>query len=246
MLRRKRAWHEPERGGWPKAIRGLLVAAVGIGVPLGIWIWISSALTPRPEEQPPPPTLGRAEVTAPAGELEGAWTLDPASSWVGYRIEELIPRLDEHFEVVGRTDLVAGRLVLDDTTVEEGWVEADLRGLESDIERRDRAIQRRFLESLEHPDARFALTEPVSLLGAPEPGEPATLAVTGELTLRETTIAVRPLLRVRWDGDRIRVVGTLPVELADYGIRNPVLPGFRIVEEQGVIEVDLTFVPERP
>jgi polyisoprenoid-binding protein YceI len=244
VFARRRAWHEPEPRGWHRALRGLLTAAIGIGVPVVVFVWIWSAVAPRPAEQPPPPSIAHATVPEPDRGPEGVGVVDGDASWVGYRIEELVPRLGEHFEVVGRTTTVSGRLTLDGSTVVDALVQANVRDLESDNDRRDRALQRRFLESLEYPDARFAIVEPIPLLGIPEAGEPTTVAVTGELTVRETTRVVRPLLRVRWDGDRIRTVGTVPIELADYGVRNPVLPGFRIVEESGVIELDLTFVRE--
>ena len=157
MFRRRRPWHQPETGGWRKAFRGLLVAGVGVGVPIAVWIWISSAVTPRPEEQPPPPALGRADVPAPERELEGAWVLDPDSSWVGYRIEERIPRLGELFEVVGRTDRVAGRLVLDDTTIDEGWVEADLRAFAGDKSAKARKVGELVAELAAEPLPRLEL-----------------------------------------------------------------------------------------
>jgi polyisoprenoid-binding protein YceI len=242
VLRRRRAWHEPAPRGWSRALRGLLVAAVGISVPVVVAVWVTASFAPRPAEPPPPPALGRTGASAGGGDLSGRWTLDAEHSWVGYRIGEYIPRLNDTFEVVGRTDAVSGMLALTDGRIEGAWVEADLRALTSDNERRDRAIQRRFLESAAYPEARFAITEPIALLGTPEPGEPTTVPVTGTLTLREQSAVVRPLLRARWDGgEELRVVGTLPVTLDAHGIRNPVLPGFRTVAEDATIELDLTF-----
>ncbi len=246
MLRRRRSWHDPEPSGWRRALRGLLTAAVGIGIPLALFFVMGPAITPRPGPQPPPPELGRAAVEDPAGELDGSWTLDPEASWVGYRIQEELPRLRDLFDAVGRTDEVAGALEVSGAKVTAGWVEADLFQLESDSERRDRAIQVRYLESEQYPDARFELSERVGLLDTPEPGVPVEVPVVGELTLRETTRTVRPRLRARWDGERIRVVGALDVTLADYDIRAPRLPGFRNVEDEGVIEINLTFRPDAP
>ena len=179
---------------------------MGIGVPIGIVVWGSTLIAPRPGEQPPPPSLEPAPTDAVARDPDGVWVLDPERSWVGYRIEEYLPRLGDHFEVAGRTPAVTGRVVIDGPVLEDALVQADLRELESDIERRDRAIQRRFLESLEHPTARFEVPEPVTLLDVPDPGAPTAVPVPGELTFRDRTQGVQPLLDVRWDGDELRVV----------------------------------------
>lgn len=235
--------YEPERSDRTKVVRGLLTIVIGVGVPLLLFVWIWGNVVPRPDEQPPPPELGRATVAAPTRDLDGSWMLDADASWLGYRAREEIPRLRDTFDAVGRTDAVVGELTLEGTTLTEAWVEADLRELESDSEFRDRAIRPRYLESSTYPRARFHIVEPVPLLGPPEPGEPVRVSVPGELTIRETTRPITPWLRARWDGDAIRVIASITITLEDYGIRAPSIPGFRIVEEDSDIEMDLTFVP---
>jgi polyisoprenoid-binding protein YceI len=239
---KKRAWHEQEPRG-ARALKGVLKALVGIGLPLAVVLAVITANTSKPAEQPPPPRLASAVgVSVDEGAtLDGAWVLD--DGWVGYRILEDLPRLRGKHEAVGRTHVVSGGLQIEGSTLHAGVVEADLDELTSDQEWRDRVLVHRYLETGEHPTASFRLTEPLTLIALPAAGEVVGLTVPGELTLHGVTRPVQAALDVLWTGGRLRMVGGLHVVLADHEIRPPRISGFRLVDPEGDIELDLTFVP---
>lgn len=238
-LFRKRAWHEQDRRG-VRALKGLLKAVVGIGVPFALLVFFITANTAKPPEQPPPPALsGEQEAGAVTTTLDGTWVVT-GDSWVGYRILEDLPRLQGKHEAVGRTPAVDGTIVIDGTEVREASVDADLRELESDREWRERVLRGRYLHTDDHPRATFTLREPLRLLAVPEPGDLVQLTLPGELTLHGVTREVDVPVQARWDGDRLRVVGRFGIELADYDISPPRIYGFRLVDDHGDIEIDLS------
>ncbi len=89
--------------------------------------------------------------------------------------------------------------------------------------------------------------------GAPRHGPPSRTSATaspsssatasGDLTLHGVTRPVDVPVEARWSGTTIEVVGTIPVNFADYDIEAPSVGGFVSVEDEGEIELQLTFVP---
>ena len=161
---------------------------------------------------------------------------------VGYRVRENLAGIDQ--EAAGRTNDVQGTLTVEgDTTISAAEVTAGLQSLESDEDRRDNAIRTRGLETDRFPEATFRLTQPAQLPSSPARGQDLSATVTGELTLHGVTKAVEVPVQARWDGGTIEVVGSIPIAMADYDIDPPNVGGFVSVEDEGEIELRLTFVP---
>ena len=78
-------------------------------------------------------------------------------------------------------------MTINGTTVSDVTVEADLRDLTSDNELPGRASPLRRLESDQFPQAKFVLTEPITLSKAPAAGETITTEGTGDFTLHGVT-----------------------------------------------------------
>ena len=187
-------------------------------------------------------TGGDAAKSGFDGDFEGAWSLVPDASFVGYRVREQLVFLPAPNDAVGRTSAVEGSLEIVGTDVAATSVTADLTQLESDEARRDEAIRTNGLESAVFPTATFELTEPISLEEAPAEGEVVQVEASGELTLHGVTQAITVPLEARWDGGQISVVGSQEIAFADFDITSPSL-GPATVEDHGTIELQLVFRP---
>ena len=122
--------------------------------------------------------------------LEGAYTLDAARSFVGYRVREKLALLPAPNEAVGRTSEVTGSLTVTGLDVNPVEVTADLTTLTSDETFRDERIHSIGLESDAFPEATFTLTSPISFAERPAEGDQVGTDVTGTLTLHGVTNAV--------------------------------------------------------
>jgi polyisoprenoid-binding protein YceI len=194
------------------------------------------ALTPN-EGEP-------AEV--PEGETpEGQWVVRTGDdTFVGYRVRETFAGLSVAQDAVGRTNDVQGDLTVEgESTVTAATVTAGLQALASDEDRRDDAIRGRGLETDTFPESTFVLRGPLELPSPPSAGSDVSVTASGDLTLHGVTRPVDVPLEARWSGTTIEVVGTIAVAFADYDIEPPSVGGFVSVEDEGEIELQLTFVP---
>ena len=195
--------------------------------------------------EPPPPLT--TPLTAPpvtespaapdAPDVEGEWRATPASE-LGYRVTEVLFGVDT--EGVGRTNDITGSLVIQGTTVVATAFEVDMATVESDDSRRDGQFRGRIMTVAEYPTADFVLTEPIELGEIPPPGEQITATATGDLTLRGVTNPVTFDVTAQLQGDRIGVLGTIPVVFADHDIVNPSIAGIT-TEDNGLLEFVLVF-----
>jgi polyisoprenoid-binding protein YceI len=194
------------------------------------------ALTPDEGE----PTDTPADATP-----EGRWVVRTGEdTFVGYRVQETFAGLSVAQDAVGRTNDVQGELTVEgDSSVTAASVTAGLQALESDEDRRDNAIRSRGLETDRFPESTFVLSRPLELPSPPRPGQDVSVTATGDLTLHGVARPVDVPLEARWSGTTIEVVGTIPVAFSDYDIEAPSVGGFVSVEDEGEIELQLTFVP---
>jgi polyisoprenoid-binding protein YceI len=182
-------------------------------------------------------------VAAPSSALNGTWTVKPGNTdnFVGYRVtEKLIANIAES-TATGRTDNVTGKMTIDGTTVKDITVSADLRDLTSDNGGRDGRIRSEGLESDRFPEAKFALTTPITLTAAPTVGQTISTQATGDFTLHGVTKRVTISLQGRFDGTKVQVVGNLPIVLGDYGISAPTAPAVASVDDHAEMELQLFF-----
>lgn len=200
------------------------------------------------------PNLSEGSSTDPGaagGSAEGTWTVDATSgslddgtsTFAGYRIEEELGGVGAN-TAVGRTRDVRGTLVVDGTSITSLSVEVDMTTLASDDDRRDGQLRSRGLETDTYPTAAFELTEPIEFAEEPAQGETVAAEVTGELTVHGVTRVLTVPVEARWTGDRIEVVASLDVALADFDIEPPT--GFLVlsVADQGTIELHLLFAKD--
>jgi polyisoprenoid-binding protein YceI len=227
-----------------RKLRTVLIAAVVVLVAGGAALWWFVLR----DTAPPPPELEALESSGQAvdpGALDGSWTLVvDDESFAGYRIGELFGGDTLRREAVARTKGVEGSLTIEDDQLVEVEATADLTGLESDdptAGRRDRFLQTNALEIEDFPEASFALTEAVDLRPLPADGVLLTLDIQGELTLHGVTRPVEVKVDARWQGDAIEIVGVAAIDLADFDIEVPDIPGLANVDPQGAFEIRLRF-----
>jgi polyisoprenoid-binding protein YceI len=171
-------------------------------------------------------------VAAPVGPVDGTWDA-AAGSVAGFRVR--LTALGTHTDVTGRTDAVAGSLVISGGQV----IRAAFRVGLASITVNGKA-QPQFASSLDtrqYPSATVTLDRPVSLGPAFASGATITVAVTGHLTLRGTSQPVTFAISARRDGTTLQAVGSIPVAFSRWGITQPANYGaFASLASRGTAE----------
>ena len=226
---------------WKWLVVGLVVI-VGLAF-AGWYFFLKTDPEPRAAiKNTPVVTESTAAGEASAG-TDGTWTVKPGnqSNFVGYRVtEKLFANISES-EATGRTDNVTASMTIDGTTVSDVSVTADLRDLQSDNSFRDGRIRSEGLESDEFPEAKFVLSEPITLSKVPEAGETVNTEAKGKFTLHGVTKDVTIQLEGRYDGKQVQVVGSMPIAFDDYGVSAPSAPAVASVDDHGEVELQLFF-----
>lgn len=171
------------------------------------------------------------------GDVSGTWVAT-AESTLGYRVQEILGGVDT--EGVGRTSDVTGSITIEGTTLTAAEFTVQMATIVSDSSRRDGQFNTRIMDTATYPTATFTLTAPVEFGAIPEPGTQITATVTGDLTLRGTTVPVTFDITAEYGGSTIGVFGSIPVVFADYGIPNP-SNAFVTTRDNGLLEFVLVF-----
>ncbi len=233
-----------------------LFAVVAIAV-AGWYFFLKSDPAPRAAIKETPlqtraPTTssgatGAGTTSNPASTLDGTYAVKPGNSnnFVGYRVTEKLVANVVQSTATGRTDNVTGTLTIEGTTVNDVTVTADLRDLTSDQSFRDGRLHSSGIESDRFPQAKFVLTEPITLPKLPAAGETITADATGNFTLHGVTKQVTVPIQARWDGTDVQIVGNLAIVFADYNITAPTAPAVASVDNHGEMEFQLFFEKTR-
>ncbi|MEQ1786311.1 MAG: YceI family protein [Acidimicrobiales bacterium] len=231
----------PEAG----LVRRLVVVILAVVLLCGAGVWWFVLR----DDAPPPAALG--DCASPAASdapdtPDGRWSLEPdperEAVFVGYRIEERFGGETVTKTATGRTSDVEGSLVVTDGEVTEASIVAHLDSLRSDRTARDSAMRRRGLETDTFPEARFTLTAPIVLASAPTVGSATDAVATGTLELHGEQAEVDVPIEACWTGPTIKLSGSAPVVLADYGIEQVQTPIVDIADH-GELEFELVFTP---
>ena len=197
-----------------------------------------------------PSTSGSISPNTSAG-FDGTWSVDAtsgsltdgSSTFAGYRIEEQVASVGAH-TAVGRTQQVSGSMTIDGTKVTSMDLTVDMSTLQSDDDRRDGQLVDRGIQTATFPTATFTLTQPVDIGSTPNQGQEIDATVTGDLALHGVTKQVEVPVQAQWTGDRIEVVASFDVSLADYQIEAPT--GFSVlsIADTGTVELHVLFQKE--
>ena len=238
--------------------RLIVLLAVLVALAAGIWWFVLRSDAPKEAALPTLTSVAQPSssgATNPAGQAnsstvlasggtsaDGTWKVaSGADTFVGYRVEEVFAAGAVNKTAVGRTPTVTGTIVVAGATISSATFEADMTGLKSDDPRRDSQIKSRGVETVKFPKATFVLSSPIDLGGAPKVATEIPVKATGKLTIHGVTKDVTLDLKARWSGDRVDVAGKTDILMADYAIDPPTIPAIVTVEDNGILELQLTF-----
>lgn len=219
----------------------IAVFVVVIGGGLGFYLLVLKG------DAPPPPKLDLTTAgSTPAGgtvpaSADGTWKLtsDPAN-FAGYFIKEVFAGEAITKDARGRTPSVTGSFSLKGTTIDKADFTVDMTTLKSDRSPRDGFMRRSGLETDTFKTATFTLTEPITLPSAPALNTQFDVKAKGNITIHGVTKPATFTFQAGWTGAEIKVVGTAPIVLADFGITQLQM-GPATIQDHGEVEVDLRF-----
>ena len=194
-------------------------------------------------------TTSAGQTADSLGGLAGVWAVqlaegavdlqvEPAVSFAGFRVNEVLGGRIGDFTAVGRTADVAGSIELTDTALVAATVEVTMSTLRTDNGSRDGQV-RRALNTNEFPVATFTLTEPLDLPAGMADGESLTGSAHGDLTIKGVTNRATFDLQAQLVGDTVVAVGSSEVVFSDYGVTAPTAPIVVSVEDHGIMEFQL-------
>jgi hypothetical protein len=220
--------------------------AVVLLVAAGAYAYFFSGLRTAPK----PLALASPGATASPGagsvDLVGGWTA-ASGSQAGYRVTEQFAGQTSPHDAVARTTAVSGGLTVQSTgsglrasglrfVVELGQLKSVDQVAGFNVSNRDRLVNRS-IDVQQDPEAVFE-AQPLALPAGIAKGQRVTLSVPGKLTLHGVTRDVTATVQVQLSGKQVQAAGSLPVNMADYGVTAPQVP-FTKAESTATIEFQL-------
>lgn len=192
--------------------------------------------------------ISAPELDASASTSSEAVTFNivPEESEVRFALEEDLA--GQRITVVGRTDQVAGQVLVDfaaPANSQVGTIRINVRTLATDNDFRNRAIRSQILQSAQ-AEFEFSDFVPTSVTGLPETvaiGEAFTFQLTGDLTLRGITspvtfdVTVTPVSETRLEGSAVATV-----QRASWELNIPSVPNVANVSEDVELTIDFVAV----
>lgn len=194
-----------------------------------------------------PETAAPAEATAaPESASAGASTITlkivPDESKASYAVDETFLNQNNRLvTAVGVTTIVNGEIILDPqnpANTRVGEITVDISALKSDSDRRDNAIRRDWLESAKYPIARFVPTAYEGLPASYEIGQELSFKMTGDMTVRDTTIPVTWDVVARYDGSQLVGTATTQIKMSSFNFAAPSIAGILRAEDDAKLTLE--------
>jgi polyisoprenoid-binding protein YceI len=170
------------------------------------------------------------------------YTIRSESSEARFYIDELLR--GEPKKVEGITQAVSGSVIieaLDPLAVTIQPIEIEASTFVTDNNFRNRAISDAILQTNRFPTIVFTPTFVTGLPESAAPGESYSFEVTGELTIRDTTLPVTFQVTLSADSlESISGSASTTINRTDYGLNIPSVPQVANVSEEVVLEFDFT------
>ena len=198
---RKRHW-------WQWILASMIVLVVVVAAAIGLFI----KLQPAPSPLALPTTAARP----PAGPVDGTWDV-AAGSVAGFRVQESFAGFTN--AVVGRTNAVSGTITVASSQVTWATFHVDLTTIK--VGGKSQPQFAKSLDTQDHPDATFTLTQPVTLSPAYTSGSAITTTATGQLTMRGASHLVTFTISARRDGALLQAAGSIPITFSRWDIYRP-------------------------
>lgn len=174
-------------------------------------------------------------------------TIVPEESSVSYEVAETFLNENNRLNVaIGKTSTINGEIFAnpdDPTQSKLGAFSVDISAFKSDSNRRDSTIRSRFLESTKYPIATFV---PRTISGLPQsytPGQPYTFQVLGDLTVKQTTLAVTFDVTAQYEGDTLTGNAQTTILMSDFGVGPISIAGILNTEDEVKINFDFVARP---
>ncbi len=210
----------------------------------GAYVYFFSGLrsSPSPLSLSTPSASASA---APVGGLAGNWTVTTGSI-AGYRVKELFVGETSKHEAVAQTATVSGSLTVSGDSsgyqVTAITFTAGLTGLHSvdsvagrNVVQRDSYVSRQ-MNLQQFPNATFTASS--GSVPATDGSGPVDVSAAGKLTIHGVTKDVTATARAQLNGGKIEIVGSMSIDMTDYGVSPPSVP-FTTVDSQVTIEFQL-------
>ena len=174
--------------------------------------------------------------------------VDTTASQVRYRVRERLAGNELDNDAVGATKAVSGQIALaaDGSIVpEESKLTIDVTGLKSDQTRRDGYVQRRLLETAQHPTVVF---EPKSIVSGPKTiptSGSGTFTIAGDLTIRGVTRPTTWTVNARYFSANVAGTAATAFTFAEFNIAQPRVPILLSVSDTIKLEYDFNFVVKK-
>jgi len=193
--------------------------------------------------QPPAPALAEpTQFSAAPVAGQTVFKIIPGESTVSYEVGETFFEQNRFDTAVGVTPAVNGEIRLDPADPRSASINEitiDISRFTSDSPRRDGALRDRFLLSSQFPTAVF---QPVSIEGLPnayEAGRQIRFKVTGDLTVRETTLPVTFDVIAALQQGLLSGTATSTIKMSDFGI-GPI--SMAVLRTEDDVKLTLKFV----
>lgn len=173
----------------------------------------------------------------------------PALSQASYAVDEVFFNENNRlFTAVGVSKAVAGTIVLDLVRPSRSRLDeitVDLRQLESDSDRRDRALREKYLDTYSYPFARLTRGTLAGLPHAITSGRSFAFQLDTDLTVHGTTRRTLWRGEATLVGDTLRAVARTDVKMTEFGIEVPRLLSLRS-DDDVKLEVRVVAVASSP
>jgi polyisoprenoid-binding protein YceI len=197
---------------------------------------------PAPQSNTGPETS--PDSSYPAPESIEVFKIIPEESEVSYEVGEVFLNQNNRFNVaIGVTSQVSGDVFVDRVNPQKssiGPISVDISQFTSDSGRRDNAIRGRFLESSIFPISTFT---PIEIQGLPDSyqeGEPVTIQIRGDLTIRDTTKPVTFEVTLSGEGSTMIGKAETTILMSDFGFGPISIGGILNTEDE--VKIKFVFV----
>ncbi len=174
------------------------------------------------------------------------YTIISGESTVTYMVDETFLDDNRLNTAIGETTEVNGEITLNQENPQQssiGTITVDISQFESDSNRRDNALRDRFLESSQYPIVTFEPTSIEGLLETYTEGETLDLTVTGETTIRETTMPMIINFQVKLENGELTGSGETMFLMSDYGFGPISILGMLNTEDEVRVQIDFVARP---
>jgi polyisoprenoid-binding protein YceI len=170
------------------------------------------------------------------------YTISPDGSTVRFELDEDLR--GERITVVGQTDQVAGELAIDLNALaatQVGVMQINARGLATDNNFRNRAIQNEILNTGNFEFITFAPTAVTGLPDSAAVGDTVEFTIEGDLTITDQTQpATFTVTATLVSADQITGTATAVVNRTDFGLNIPSVPNVANIEEEVDLIIEFT------